>query len=221
MACMALAMAAALVVPLPPLAEAAPLQQPSQGHNARRLAAAQPRSLQQGAQSRQPCAISSIKAGPFWLGAAVTCLEFWPAPGAPIRVPQDTATTKYGQLVLANWTPVTATFQDRNGKVYPISPSVRVPNNTDVYLKSTPSVIVKATVDPKSGNVTAWSPEVYVPFRCDGVWPPFCLFLPPHRDQGGVVAPTPLTQRKKWLACRPPAAPSWPRCGTRSSRARC
>ena len=113
-----------------------------------------------------PCDVVGGGAGPTWLNAPLTCVKFHPL-GSPIAVPADTATLKYGQVVMQSQSMdgATAAFTDRTGKQWPISASANPPTDPGQLERVYPLIIVQAEVDEASGNVTAFQPWLYVPYR--------------------------------------------------------
>ncbi len=130
--------------------------------------AARPGLTRGGRQLNQlalPCATLGSPAGPEWMNAPMTCLELWSQPGQrAIATPPDSATWKYG--VLQAPAPAgSAVFVDSTGKSYPISASAKPPTNPLEVQNVWSLIIVQATIDAASGNVTSFQPWLYVPYR--------------------------------------------------------
>lgn len=113
-----------------------------------------------------PCAVLGAPAGPTWMDAPMTCAQLYNTSGMPfIATPQDTDTVKYGQLLYSPTNDgAVAAFIDRLGVSSPISASAHPPTNVSQLLNIWPLIIVQAEIDPKSGNVTAFQPWLYVPY---------------------------------------------------------
>ncbi len=128
------------------------LGQGTAARTSRRLLQSEP--LQPYCQSMGPAAN-----GTFY-NATYTCLQFWDT-GSPIQAPEDTDSIKYGQLWAVEGNAF-AQFIDRTGKTYPIAASANPPQNNLELQRSWVLVLVKAELS--QGTVTAFTPELYVPY---------------------------------------------------------
>lgn len=118
--------------------------------------------------TKPPCNIMGYPGGPLWKDADATCIEFNPAPEPPISMPNDTATTKYGQIVITTQngsSTVGAVFVDRTGKAYNISAAADPPSDETELRTIWPHLIVEANFTSGSSVVAAYGAALYVPFR--------------------------------------------------------
>ncbi len=121
------------------------------------------RQLQQNPGVPLPCAVVGGPAGPEWMDAPLTCLQFHSL-GAPIGMPADTNTTKYGQLYVQSRRPLVIVFVDRTGARYAMSPDSGAPTDPLQVDRVWNNIMVQAQLDPTSNNVTSFSPQLYVPY---------------------------------------------------------
>lgn len=107
------------------------------------------------------CAVEGPAADATWMNASRTCNKLYSS-GAPIRVPADTNTTKWGQVFIQSFSPIVSVFIDRHGNTFNINPSANPPTDELQLMQIWTLLVVKAEL--VNGNVSRFTPVLYVPY---------------------------------------------------------